>query len=265
MWTPEIEDNIDAQFISRIQAEVTQSCALPFPVPVDRIPEFIIQAAGWFWANVDQAVEERMYLIKNAEICKGNGMNKIIQLPPQIMSVLGCHKLQDNLRVGPLGDVGVERLLLSSYSMGGGVAPFGGVGSFGMVNTQWRMEDAVMTMWEVDTFNQNFNPPITYNFNEFSSKLVLLGALGRSDLVIHCYVRCRIQDLYNSYYFFRLCVAFCRRALNTIYGTYEFKLPGGVSINYSSFSEQADREFDEIKEWAENTRAVDYFFQPKTV
>ena len=89
MWTPEIEDNIDAQFISRIQAEVTQSCALPFPVPVDRIPEFIIQAAGWFWANVDQAVEERMYLIKNAEICKGNGMNKIIQLPPQIMSVLG--------------------------------------------------------------------------------------------------------------------------------------------------------------------------------
>ena len=107
--------------------------------------------------------------------------------------------------------------------------------------------------------------PITYNFNEFSSKLVLLGALGRSDLIIHCYVRCRIQDLYNSYYFFRLCVAFCRRALNTIYGTYEFKLPGGVSINYSSFSEQADREFDEIKEWAENTRAVDYFFQPKTV
>ena len=154
MWTPEIEDNIDAQFISRIQAEVTQSCALPFPVPVDRIPEFIIQAAGWFWANVDQAVEERMYLIKNAEICKGNGMNKIIQLPPQIMSVLGCHKLQDNLRVGALGDFGVERLLLSSYSMGGGM----GVGSFGTVNTQWKMEDAVMTMWEVDTFNQNFNP-----------------------------------------------------------------------------------------------------------
>ena len=39
------EDEVDMQFIQRVQAEVTQSCALPFAVPVERIPSFIVQAA----------------------------------------------------------------------------------------------------------------------------------------------------------------------------------------------------------------------------
>ena len=34
-------DEIDYQFITRVQQEVTQSCALPFALPVERIPEFI--------------------------------------------------------------------------------------------------------------------------------------------------------------------------------------------------------------------------------
>ena len=33
-----LEDEIDFQFIQRVQSEVTQSCALPFAIPVERIP-----------------------------------------------------------------------------------------------------------------------------------------------------------------------------------------------------------------------------------
>ena len=57
-YTAEIEDEIDYQFILRVQKEVTQSCALPFAVPADRIPEYILQSARWFWSNVDMACEE---------------------------------------------------------------------------------------------------------------------------------------------------------------------------------------------------------------
>ena len=49
IWTPQFEDEIDHQFILRVQNEVTQSCALPFAVPIERIPEFIIQSAQYFW------------------------------------------------------------------------------------------------------------------------------------------------------------------------------------------------------------------------
>lgn len=264
LWTHEFEEEIDAQFIARVQAEVTQSCALPFAVPIDRIPAFIIQAAQWFWEHVDQACEERMYVIKNRDICKGNKLNKIIHLPPQIYSVFGCHRLQEDLRYGTMGDFSLERMMMSSYSMFGGAGIIGG--GMGLTDgTGYSLSDVVVSLYEVDTFNQVLNPPITYNFNEYSHKLVLLGNLGYSDLVIQCFKRVRIQELYNSYYFFRLVVCFCKRALSTIYGTFEFKLPGGVQINYSMHSDAANDEIEQIKEWAENNRAVSYFFMPKTV
>jgi hypothetical protein len=46
---------------------------------------------------------------------------------------------------------------------------------------------------------------------------------------------------------------------------FEFKLPGGVTINYSALSDQADSEMDKIEEWIQNNRAADYFFMPGTL
>ena len=115
-----LEDEIDMQFIKRVQAEVTQSCALPFALPIERIPEFCLQAAQYFWANDDYSAEERFYIIKNSDICKGNKLNKIVQLPQQILGVHGVFKLQQNLRYGTMGDFSLERMMMSTYSMFGG-------------------------------------------------------------------------------------------------------------------------------------------------
>jgi len=266
MINAEYEDNIDYQFIQRVQKEVTQSCALPFSVPADRIPEYILQAAQWFWENVDMATEERMYVVKNSDICKNkNNMNKIVQLPQQIMGVHGCYKLQQHMKYGAMGDFSLERMMMSSYSMFGGAGTVGGGfnGTTGMAG--FSLSDVMTSMYEVDTFNQMLNPPLTYTFNQYSSKLNIIGDLGYSDLLIACMVRCRIQDLYNNYYFFRLCVAFCKRALNMIVGMWEFKYPGGVTLNVDKLTEQADNDIEEIKEWAEKNKACDYFFMPSTL
>lgn len=259
-----LENEIDYNFINRVQKEVTQSCALPFALPVDRIPEFIRQAADFFWLNDDFSVEERAYVIPNECINKDSKLNKIIQLPPQIMGVHGAYKLQQNLKYGAMGDFSIERMMLSSYSMFGGAGTIGtGFGLNGGVG--YTLSDVMTSLYEVDTFNQMLNPPLTYNYNMYSKKLVLLGNLGLSDLLINCHIRCKIQDLYNNHYFFRYVVCLCKRALSTIYGMYEFKLPGGVTINYSKLSDDADSEMDEIKEWLEKNKAVDYFFMPNTM
>lgn len=264
IWTPELEDEIDFQFIQRVQQEVTQSCALPFAVPVERIPEFIIQAAQYFWQNDDYSVEERYYLIRNKDICFDGVMNKTIQLPNQIMGIHGCYKLQQALRYGAMGDFSIERMMMSSYSMFGGAGTVGG--GFGLNNgVGYTLSDVMTSLYEVDTFNQTLNPPLTYNFNQYSSKLVILGDVKYSDILINCMIRCRIQDLYNNYYFFRFVVCLCKRALSTIYGSFEFKLPGGVTINYSKFSDDADNEIDKIEEWIMNNRSCDYFFMPNTL
>lgn len=258
------EHEIDHQFILRVQNEVTQSCALPFALPIDRIPEYIRQAADYFWLNDDYSVEERAYIIPNNQICKGNKLNKIVQLPQQIMGVHGAFKLQQNLRYGAMGDFSIERMMMSSYSMFGGAGTVGnGFGLNGGVG--YTLSDVMTSLYEVDTFNQMLNPPLTFNFNIYSKKLVLLGNLGSSDLLINCNVRCRIHDLYNNHYFFRYVVCLCKRALSTIYGMYEFKLPGGVSINYSNLSDAAGDEINKIEEWIQNNRAADYFFMPNTL
>ena len=263
-WTPTLEDEIDYQFIQRVQSEVTQSCALPFALPADRITANIINAARLFWQNCDFACEERYYILRNADICRSNVMNKIAQLPEQIIGVHGVYRIDQGMKYGVMGDFSIERMMLSTYSMFGGVGTVGG----GFVNgtTQgYTLPDVVMSMYEVDTFNQTLNPTLTYNFNQFSHKLVLLGDLGYSDVLICCSVRCRIQDLYNDYYFFRAVVALCKKNLSTIYGMYEFKLPGGVTINYDKLNDQADTDLEEVKEYFENNRAVDYFFMPNTL
>ena len=259
----QIQDAIDYQFITRVQQEVTQSCALPFALPAERIPEYILQAAQYFWQNCDFSVEERHYYIKNSDICKCNTLNKIVQLPPQILGVHGVYRVNSGLKYGAMGDFSIERMMLSSYSM------FGGAGTVGsgmsMQGTGYNLSDVIVSMYEVDTFNQAFQAPLTYNYNQFSNKLVLLGDLGYSDLLLATMQRCKIQDLYNNYYFFRYVVCLCKRALSTIYGMFEFNLPGGISINYSTLSDQADSEIDKIDEWIQNNRACDYFFMPNTL
>lgn len=259
------ETEIDHKFILDVQREVTQSCALPFALPIDRIPSFIIQAAKYFWMNDDFAIEERHYIVKNRDICKGNGLNKIIQLPQQIMSVHGVYKINDGVKYGTMGDFSLERMMMSSYSMfgGAGIAAGSGFGLNGGVG--YTLPDVVVSMYEVDTFNQTLNAPLTYNYNTYSSKLVLLGDLGYTDILIACCVRCKIQDLYNNIYFFKKVVSLCEYGLSDIYGMYEFKLPGGVSINYSKIEEKAQRLEEEVKEWLDMNKSADYFFMPNTL
>ena len=63
-----VEDQMDYKFIQRIIQELTQSCALPVPLPAASIPPLILQAAQYFWENYDQAIEERWYCIRNVDI-----------------------------------------------------------------------------------------------------------------------------------------------------------------------------------------------------
>lgn len=255
----EIEDNIDYNFMIRVKNAVTQSCALPLPVPIDRFPEIILQAAQYFWENDDAALHEKYYVVKNCDICK-NGINKTIQLPSQIINIYGVNKCNGNSYNSVMGDFSIERMVLNSFGSGGFM---GGsmYGLFSPSNGSPQLSDLVVGLYELDNFETVLSYPISYDFNSYSSQLTLLGDLQRSDLVISCFVRCRIQDLYQSGYFFRYCVALVKRSLATIMGTFNFKLPGGVELNYESFRDEANDEIDKIMEWVESkNRSASMFF-----
>ena len=258
----QIEDQIDYQFIQRIIQELTQSCALNLPIPASAIPPLIQQAAQFFWENSDQAIEERYYCLPNSEI-KRCGPNNIVKLPEQIISVFGVYKTTEQYSFGTMGDFSLERIVMNNSAMAGGLGgniqtAFGG-------GSGYNLTDVTAALYEISTYQALFDAPLTFNFNEFSKELVILGALGDSDLVLQVFKRCKIQDLYKSYYFFRYCVCLGLRSMATIMGTFEYKLPGGVTLNYSVWREQAQSEMQEIAEWINKNHSSDYFFMTNTI
>ena len=236
----QIQDEIDYNFIIRVQNEVTQSCALPFALPIERIPEYILQAAQYFWQNCDFSVEERYYFVMNSDIQKCSKLNKIIQLPQQIVGVHGVYKLQQNLRYGAMGDFSLERMILNNSALASGAG--GSLSDVFGSGTGYNLTDVTGALYEVATYKAMFDTPLTFNYNPYSKTLAILGNLGYSDLVLQCHLRCKVQDLYKLHYFFRYCVCLTLRSLGTILGTFEYKLPGGITLNHSRFWDMANEE-----------------------
>ena len=258
----QMEDQMDYNFIKRIIQEITQSCALPMPLPASAIPPLILQAAQKFWEDYDAAVEERYYCVRNIDFCRC-GPNNTITLPQRIVAVFGVYKTTDSFNYGIMGDFSLERMILNNSALasvaGGSLSDVFGSG------TGYNLTDVMGALYEVQTYKAMFDSPLTFNFNAFSHKLVILGALGHSDLILQCYTRCKIQDLYNNYYFFRYCVALGMRGLATIIGSYEFKMPGNVAINYQRFHDMAVEELDKIDEYIRTQHSADYFFNSNTI
>lgn len=257
-----VEDQMDYKFIQRIIQEITQSCALPLPLPAAAIPPLVLQAAQKFWEDYDLAVEERYYCIKNPDFCRC-GPNNIITLPQRIISVFGVYKTTDSFNYGIMGDFSLERMILNNSALASGAG--GSLSDVFGSGTGYNLTDVMGALYEVQTYKAMFDAPLTYNYNPYSHKLVILGALGHSDLILQCLLRCKIQDLYQIYYFFRYCVCLAMRGLATIIGSYEFKMPGNVAINYQRFHDMATEEMDKIDEWIRTQHAADYFFNSNTV
>lgn len=257
-----MEDQIDYQFIQRIIQEVTQSCALNLPIPASAIPPLIIQAAQFFWQNDDQAVERRWFCLPNSEFQKC-GLNNMAQLPPQIVSVVGVYKTAPHYNFGILGDFSLERMIINSSAMASGMG--GSLTNVFGSGTGYNLTDITAALYELSTYKAMFDVPVTYDYNEFSNVLEIQGALNNNDLVLDVYKRVKIQDLYKNYYFFRYCVCLTLRAMGTIMGTYEFKLPGGVTLNYQNFRDAANEEIQQIVDWINQNHAVDYFIMSETI
>lgn len=256
------EDQTDYAFIQRIIQELTQSCALNLPIPASAIPPLILQAAQFFWENDDQCIEERWYCLPNKEIRKC-GPNNIAKLPQQIISVFGVYKTTDYFNYGTLGDFSLERIILNNSALVSGVG--GSMTNMFGSPTGWDLMDVTASLYELSTFKQMFDAPLTFNYNQYSNDLSILGALGNADLILQVFTRCKIQDLYKNYYFFRFCVALGLRSMSTIMGTFEFKLAGGVTLNYNVWREQANSEMEHIDEWINKNHAADYFFNSCTI
>jgi hypothetical protein len=251
-----LEDQTDYMFIQRVIQEVTQSCALPLPLPASAIPPLILQAAEWFWENYDFAAEDRFYCVPNAKFA-ACGPNKTVLLPKRIIGVTGVYKTSDVFNYGVMGDFSLERMVLNNSALASGAG--GSLSDVFGSGTGYNLTDISGALYEVSTYKAMFEAPLTNSYNPYSHILAILGDLGHSDLILQVRLRVKIQELYAVYYFFRMCVCFAMRGLATIVGTFDYKMPGGIGINYQRFHDMATSEIKDIEDWVSKQRSPSYF------
>ena len=186
-----------------------------------------------------------------------------VKLPEQIISVFGVYKLTDSFNYGVMGDFSLERMIMNNTNIMSGMG--GSINNTFNSGYGYTLTDLTASLYEISTFKAVFDSPITFNYNQYSKVLIILGDVGNTDLCLQVFKRCKIQDLYNNYQFFRYCVCLAKQSLSTVYGTFEFKLPGGIQINYSKFEDAAQSEMEKIDEWIEKQHSPSYFLNTNTI
>jgi hypothetical protein len=252
-----IEDNCGTsnpmtqeEFIALVQQELSVACALPFTVPVAEIERIIKFSAEWFYKKYEDAVEERYYVIPKTNFKTDQyRKSRTITLPDCVFSIFSLKKLKEDFgrtySFDGTGDFGIERLFLSdSVSIGQGTENM----MYYVLNLSW-----------LDLSSHIINHTISYNYNRASHKLFVGGETPDRDCVAQCYVKLPFEYLMKDEIFYRYVVAKCKIQLSRILGTFNFNLPGNITINYDLIRSEGTDEVTKIEEEIKSEEGMDFF------
>lgn len=238
------------EFIALVQQEISVACALPFTVPVAEIERIIKFSADWFYKKYEDAVEERYYVIPLANFkTEQYKKSRTITLPECVFSIFSLKKLKEDFgrtySFDGTGDFGIERLFLSdSVSIGQGTENM----MYYVLNLSW-----------LDLSSHIINHTISYNYNRSSQKLFIGGQTPDRDCVAQCYVKLPFEYLMRDEIFYRYVVAKCKIQLSRILGTFNFNLPGNITINYDLIRSEGTDEVTKIEEEIKGEEGMDFF------
>lgn len=277
-----IECRLD--FIERVSKYLTVSCQLPFNIPQDNISLIINEAIKYFVNNYDDFVEE-LYLtcpgwvfrtpkfrnglynqdgisdgkekadsISKSETTKNRG---ILVMPDNVFSIMRVYQMfkfsgesgyMGGFIDGPNPEFGTQRMLYSSAY------------NSGLAQGADNMIFYAFTLGYFDSVRQMLQPMHSFSYNRRNRKLRFTGELPTYDVIIHCLVSIEECEMFEDDLFFRYVCGMCLKNLSRVLGTFQYSLPGGVSINTSGYESMGNDEISAVKEEIENRRSCAYFY-----
>lgn len=116
---------------------------------------------------------------------------------------------------------------------------------------QWSLWDQMKVFTLVD---------IKRSWNEADKTLLVLGHDPTTNVFCEVYTKCSPVDLYGDPWVRQWCAAKCKLNVAKLLGTFTTNLIGGVSINTNMYSDEANKELEECKEYFKTLREADHFF-----
>ena len=261
-------------FVESIQNEISVNGAIPFTIPAESIAQITKNAKTMFYKSYEDASEEMFIAIPESEIKKrsfqrgihtmdGPGDNKVTAkfkkgegdnpntghtrgtytLPEGVISVVGVYELNafsgesgwnSGLLGKSAGDVSLNRMVYQSV--------YDRTMAVSADNTMYY----ICTEAFLDISRQIFQNMISFKYNRLTNNLRFLGELPKSDVILDVLVRVPDCDLYNDDLFRRYVIADCKVQLSRILGSYNYNMPGNITINVDSIADDGKTEKEQI-------------------
>ncbi len=261
--------------LQEINDELTIACQIPFTVPKKEIVRIINRAKKYFYKIYEDSVEE-MYIalpgtafalpsfsrgvedeplenkLSNTDI---NSTRGIVKMPDRVYSVNAVYEIggwsgEDGglggMEFGGDPDFSIDKFIYSDV--------YGaGIGSDNLLYY-------VVNMKFLDNSRQVLQAPLGYTYNRLTHDFRFTGRLPKRACVFQIFSTIPDCALYEDEAFVRYCIAKAKIQLSRILGTFNFNLPGNITINYDLVMNEGQNELDALIEEIKGDEGVDYFF-----
>ena len=262
------------ELIQEINDELTVACQIPFTVPKKELARIIDRARKYFYKIYEYSVEE-MYLalpgstFKKQSFRQGldteeDPLNKrnldnsrgIVMMPKTVYAVNNVFEIggfsgedggfgSNSFSYGD-ADFSIDKFIYSDV-YGAGI---------GSENLMYYVINSKF----VDNSRQVLQAQIGYVYNRLTRKFRFTGKLPDNAVIFQVFTTIPDCNLYEDEAFIRYCIAKAKIQLSRILGTFNFNLPGNITINYDLVMNEGTEELAAVVEEIKGDEGVDYFF-----
>lgn len=239
----------EKELIEDINNEITFSGALPYSLPEKEIKRIITNDCRYFWDNWRHAVESR-YLLLPLELFKNATFKKFrqIQLPDCVQFVVDFKEARGGGSMfGTIDRDFAEQKFIGSEIY---LTPF--VGESLVYRTVIFSFLDLTKSFMIDS--------IAYDYNKNTKMLGVLGRTPPANAVLRVYKKLEPDKLYEDEVFQRYVRAHSKVRLAHMLQTFNYTLPGDVTVNYQNITTTAEKEMEEVKAMMKGENTPDWMF-----
>lgn len=260
--------------VKEINDELTIACQIPFTVPKKALARMIGRAKDYFYKIYEDSVEE-MYIAlpggtfaknsfrkgidnSNEELSNTNieSSRGIVTMPERVLSVNNVFEIGGFQ--GEDGGFGSR-----SFSAGDpdfAIDKFVYSNTFGAGIGSENLMYYVINEMFIDNARQILQQQISYSYNRLTKKFRFQGELPKRAVVFQIYATIPDCALYSDEAFIRYCIAQAKVQLGRIMGTFNYNLPGNITINYDMIMSEGKEELEAIVTEIKEDEGTDFFF-----
>ena len=262
------------ELVQEINDELTIACQIPFTVPKKELARIIDRAKKYFYKIYEDSVEEMYIALPKTAFLKKEFKEGISQNNDPLT--------KQNLK-SPRGVVEMPKTVYAVnavYEIGGFAGEDGGFGarSFSAGDVDFSIDKFIYSdvygagigsenlMYYVinskfiDNTRQVLQAQIGYTYNRLTRKFRFTGELPDNDVIFQVFTTIPDCDLFEDEAFIRYVIAKAKIQLSRILGTFNFNLPGDITINYDLVMNEGTEELETLIEEIKGDEGVDYFF-----